>query len=213
MGRIVRRFARFYEQENRGNTHIGLWATGNEITQYEADQVLFSSVIISNDLGGTVMGGEISVRVGESVVGNYRGLRVRAETEDNVVVTGSMYGMHLETSVIAALGQVTGTWEGIRLEMYSESGVASAIYGIFMTNHIPAAGAAGYYFQRMSENGGATVTAAFYFSIGGGGDMTNLFFLAGATTAWSAVTIPPGAQVGRIAVIVGGVQLYIPLWN
>jgi len=154
--------------------------------------------------------------INAAIAEDIHGLRVR-NAVNGVVQTGFNYGLHLEQEILGVAGNITTGWEGIRLEMYSESAVAVAgtIYGMFMTNFIPAATVTGtqYVGIRISENGGSTMLAGLYFSTGGGSDMTNLLFLAGANTAWNPAVIPPGAQVGRIGVMCGGVQLYIPLWN
>jgi len=214
MGRIVRRFARFWEQELRGNFKQGEWlpAVVVPIAQYEAGQRLHEVVLAANALGGAARAGYFACQVVAAAVGTIAALHARMQVPSGIVVTGDTYGVHIEQELVD--GTITGTWEGIRLEMYSDAtAVIANVYGIFMTNYIQSAPVGNYYFQRMSENGGVTVDAAFYISVGGAGDITNLFYLAGAHTAWSAVTVPPGAQVGRIAVNVGGVQLYIPLWN
>lgn len=219
MGRIVRRFARFWEQEMRGNFKQGEWlpAVVVPIAQYEVGQRLHEVVLAVNALGGAgpalPRAGYFAAQVVAAVtVLNIAALSARMQVPSGIVVTGDTYGVHIEQELVD--GEITGTWEGIRLEMYSDAtAVINTVMGIFMTNYIQAAPVGNYFFQRMSENGGQTVTAGFYLSVGGAGDITNLFYLAGTHTAWSAAVDPPGAALGRIAVNVAGVQRYIQLYQ
>ncbi len=215
MGRIVRRYARFYEQEMRGNLKIGEW-TATEflgITQYEAGQRLLEVFLEATALGGAARAAYIACQATVAVAAVLGALHVRMQVPTGIVVTGSTYGIHIEQE-ITGTGQISATWEGIRMELYSPGTTTIAqVYGIWMTNFIQSAPTAGYDFMRFAENGGVTVVAGMRFAVGGGSDMTNLLFLAGNCTAWAAAVVPPGAQVGRIAVNVGGIQLYIPLWN
>ena len=214
MGRIVRRFARFYEQEMTGKFMQGVWGAAlvEPIAQYEAGQRLHEVVLAANALGGAARAGYFAVQAVAAVTAVLAALHARMQVPSGIVVTGDTFGVHIEQELVD--GTISGTWEGIRLEMYSDAtATINTVMGIFMSNYIQSAPGANYYFQRMSENGGVTVDAAFLVSVGGGGDITNLFTLLGAHTAWSDTVVPPGANVGRIAVMCNGVQLYIPLWN
>jgi len=215
MGRIVRRFARFYEQEMRGNWEQGLWGAGLGIDQYEADQVLHSSVLCTT-MDGDPVAGYVGIHVNLDHTGDISALRVRNTVDANIVLTGYNYGIHLEQEILGATGEVTGNYNALQIEQFSPSGVAvgGSMFGVRINNAFTTTPTGDYCFMRCSEGSGADVTSAFMISVGGTSDILNLFTLPGAPTAWNAAVAPPGAQVGRIAVMVGpGVQLYIPLWN
>jgi len=219
MGRIVRRFARFFEQEMRGNFKQGEWtpALVIPIAQYEVGQRLHEVVLAVNALGGAGPAQPRAAYFATQVVAavataTIAAISARMQVPAGIVVTGSTYGVHIEQELVA--GEITVNWEGIRLELYGDgAGISATVHGIFMTNSIGVQPTAAYYFQRMAENGGVNVTSAFLISVGAGGDIFNLFTLLGVHTAWDSGTVPPGAAVGRIACLVNGVQLYIPLWN
>ncbi len=211
MGRIVRRYGRFFELEMRGNLEQGL--PGARLTQYEAGQYLHQIALSGTALGGNFGAASYNVYADVTSTGVPRGLHVRMHVADGVVITGSTYGLHIEQEIVGT-GEITIDYEGIRMEQYSPGTTTlNIVYGIFMTNYIQSAPTS-YFFQRMSENGGVTVDAAFYISTGGGSDMTNLFYLPGANTAWNpAGDITGGATAGFIQVWVGGIQKRIQLYT
>ena len=215
MGRIVRRFARFYELEMRGNVKIGEW-TATEflgITQYEAGQRLLEVFLEATALGGAARGAYIACQATVAVAAVLGALHARMQVPTGITVTGSTYGLHIEQE-ITGTGVITGTMEGIRMELYSPgtTTIASA-YGMFMTNYVDSNPTGDYAFFRLTENGNSVVRSAFDIRVGGAADITNLFNLPGNPTAWDAATPAAGASTGRIAVLVAGVQLYLQLWT
>lgn len=220
MGRIVRRFASFFEQEMRGNLKIGEWTAAAVlgIAQYEAGQRLHEVVLQSNALGGASRAGYFANQVTVSVTAVPAALHARMQVPTGVVITGSTYGIHIEQEVTGT-GQITLGMEGIRMELYAPNTTdLNIVYGIFMSNTIQSAPTA-YTFIRLDENGGQTVNTAIDIGIGGAGDILNVLTLRGAETAWNATTNPPGggsgvgSNRGRFAVLVGNEQRWVQLYT
>lgn len=207
MGRLVRRYIRGYRIEARRDVRVGTWSS--KLTQAVAGQVLVEAAVDAIALGGAVTGGYFGVNASVSFTGTPRALRARMAVATGITVTGSTYGFHLEQEILGT-GVVTASWEGIRLEMYSEAGTtAPDMYGIFMSNYV--AGTTGLlYFMRLQENVAAQMEAAFYIRVV---DMDNLFYLfPTVTTAW-AQTGNPANQNGWIKVDLAGTIRYIRLYS
>lgn len=115
---------------------------------------------------------------------------------------------------LGALAEVT-TWEGMRVNMAcAGDSVIASLSALHINNFVQVQPAGRYCFFDLRENApGITVDAAIYMALGGTTDITNLFELASGKTAWSSAVDPPGAALGRIAVLVGGVQRYIQLYQ
>jgi len=176
MGRIVRRFARFFEQEMRGNFEQGVWGTG--IIEYEADQVLNSIVLATAGIAGDPVAAYVGISVEAAHVGDVRALRVRNAVDAAIVQTGFNYGIHLECEILAA-GDVTGNWNAHQIEMWSPSAVAvgGSVFAVRVVNVLTTAPVGDYCFMRFSETGGADVTSAIMIGVGGGSDITDLLTL------------------------------------
>jgi len=148
-------------------------------------------------------------------VEDVHGMRVR-NAVNGVVQTGFNYLMHLEHEILGAAAQVTGNWDALRIEQYSDSLVAigGTVHAIHVVNMLATAPAGGYDLVRLSKHGAALCDSGIVIECGVAGDMTYAFRFQGTpVTAWNPAIIPPGAMVGRVAVICHGVPLYIPLWN
>jgi len=137
-----------------------------------------------------------------------------AEVADGITVTGAMRAVYAQTFVGAG-SEVTGYWEGIRVNMWADAtSTTLAISAIHVNNYIEVAPTGNYFFADLRENAGIIVTAAINVGIGAATDITNLFRLGTIDkTAWNSVTDPPGAARGRIAVEVAGTQRYIQLYQ
>jgi len=131
-----------------------------------------------------------------------------------VVVTGYVHANIMKVD-INDTAQVTLNTEALRIEMWAHAGaLVHTINCIQVNNYIEAAFTGDYYFVRLTENGPVIVKAMMYLSIGGATDITDLFFLGGTKTAWSAAVNPPGGvALGRVALNVAGVQRYVQLYT
>ena len=217
MGRIVRRFARFFEQEMRGNLKIGEWTAAAVIgiTQYEAGQRLFEICLEATALGGAARAAYISCQATVALTGTLAAIHARTQVPTAIVVTGSTYGIYIEQELVGT-GNITAAWEGIRLDMWSNSGVAvgGAIRAIHVVNDVATHPTGPYELMRLSKHGAALCDVGILIECGVAGDMTYAFEFQGTpVAAWSPVTTPPGAIVGRVAVLCHGVPLWIALHN
>jgi len=217
MGRIVRRFARFYELVIRGNFGQGAWGAGEGIEQYEADQILHSSVICTTALGGVVVAGLHGVHVNEDMTGDAYASRVRATVDANIVLTGNLTGTRTETEVLGATGEVTGTTMGHLIEMYSEAGCQfdSDVRGIFVSNYNLGTMNSTYELVRLEENGTAVPDNILGVYVLDATTFLHLTPNVPAGGAWSNVgdkTGGGGAGTGWIKVTVMGVAKYLQLY-
>lgn len=219
MGRIVRRFARFFEQEIRGNLKQGEWTAAAviPIAQYEAGQRLHEIVLAANALGGAVRAGYFATQVVADVTPDadygIGAFHARMQVPTGVTVTGSTYGIYVEQELVGT-GNITLDWDGIRLDMWSNSGVAVGgdVHGIHVVNDITTAPTGAYELMRLSKHGAALCTAGLRIDCGVAGDMTYAFWFQGApVAAWDAAIVPPGGIVGRVAVMCHGVPLWLAL--
>ena len=196
---------------------ILLGTEASPITQGVAGQTVVSAFINAIALGGNVHAGEFGAIATVTRTGEVHGLRALGEVAAGVVVTGTVRGAIIQTSMnaLSAIVSAGYQWEGLRVNMYAEatSIMNAPIYGIHVNNYITSAPLSNYYFQRMSENGGVTVEACFYVSVGGAGDITRLMVLAGTHTAWQSTGTPVGPAAGWIAVSVAGVDKAIQLYS
>lgn len=216
MGRLVRRYIQVWHQSVRKDIEAGTEAV--PITQFEAAQIPVQAFINVIALGGNVHGGLFGVTATVSLTGDINVVRASFTVNNAIVVTGDVCGIKSEVSALGTGGLLAGkAFQGMRIDLYAEAGaLPRVVYGIFMTNYLLCAQPTNYYFIRLSENGSVTVQAAMFVRMGGTSDMTNLFNLfhwAGACTAWDTTANPPGAMHGRIAVLVEGIQHYIPLYH
>lgn len=159
----------------------------------------------------------------KATINKVQAIDLAAPNEINVlnpiaeIAAGVSAGWHtramLVETTLNALSEVHGYWEGMRISMAAadDAVIAAGVSCLHINNYIEVQPTSRYTFLDLRENAPVVVVdCAIYVSIAT--DITDLLVLKGNTTAWHANTPAPGANVGRIAVNVGGVQRYIPLF-
>jgi len=212
MGRLIRRFIRTYNLTVKNKIELGTSAV--PITQSVAGQIVVSAVVNAIALGGTVVAGYFGAKASVSLTGDIKGIRAGATINDGITVTGSLYGIYVETEVLGT-GIVTAYYEGIRIENYVESGAdisAVAHYSIHIANSIGSQPSS-YSFIRMTENAASTVRSVFYVGKGGACvDISYVFELDGVPSAWGSSQTITG-QAGFLKVRMGAADKYIALYD
>jgi len=218
MGRIVRRFARFYQQELRHSLQAGSEIV--PLQQAIIDQrVIEASMTAFLGIAGTVQALFASVQTSVAMTGNLRAGRVQAMVLAVGSVTGDLRALYVR-AVCRATGAVPGEFTGVFIELNVDNTVALTgdVMAIHIGNMMRVAPTGMYSIMRLDENGGALIDNIFMFAVAAGSDVTDLFYFAQNTTAWNALGDRIGAgapnanALGWLRVSFGGAPQYIQLF-
>jgi len=147
--------------------HLGTEAS--PLTQGEAGQIVFSSVIDAGALGGDVAASYNGVNVSADMTGDITVLEANAVVETDVVLTGHLRGIHTHVQVLGTSGEVTGHTIGHEIGMYSQAGCQHSsgnIMGFFLNNYLLGTKGIGTYtLLRMEENGTMIVNEAIFIGV------------------------------------------------
>lgn len=161
---------------------------------------------------GVVVDKDVKVSVTDNLYGNHIDMGVEA----GITLTGNMFGDYIGLA-LTATSEVTGFFEGIRIEQYVPSGatLGSSVYGIHICNFLQVDPDGQYVLIRASEHGSATVDNCIYIHIGDNADANYFLALMGATkTAWAIAGSKTalGAS-GWLRCYVGGKEKFIQLYG
>ena len=234
MGRIVRRYARFYEQEQRGNFEQGLWGAGLGIDDYEASQILHSTVLCTTGIDGSPIAGQVGVHVNAAHVGDVIAHKVRASLDAAALtMTGDLFGTRRDVDVgdatvltghlagvydqITIQGEVTSWVIGHRYGIEADAGatLGGDVWGLSIGNYMLVQPAGAYDMIRIAENGTAIVDRIFHIGCNDVRYFMRLTNIPGSG-AWDQVTDVTGgggnASVGFLLVQVPAGTRRIPMY-
>lgn len=147
---------------------IHLGTSASPLTQGEAGQIVISAVIDANALGGNIVASYNGVNITVAMAGNVSTIRDKA-TVEGVVLTGDLVGIHTEIEAIGADGEITGSFIGHKIELYSDNAgfpIGEDVFGIFVNNYnLATLGAGAYSLLRLEENGTMIVDNVLFVGV------------------------------------------------
>lgn len=219
MGRIVRRFARFWQQELRHSLRIGEQAVPLVMTTLDQRALEISlEATAALAVAGTVQAAYLETRTAVTIVGNLRTARIQAIVSGIGVVPGDVRAAYIRALVLDT-GEVTGEFTGLFIELNTPLGATLGdVYAIHVGNMVRVTPGTQYDILRVDENGGGDITNLISAHIAGGSDIEFFFHFAQDRAAWGNAggdrTAGSATNAnGWLRVSTGGGVRYIQLFN
>lgn len=149
----------------------------------------------------------------QDITATLRGVRSRVAVKTGVTLTGSLYGVHIETEALGT-GVVSGNFEGMDIETYvvSTATISGDHYGIFVKTYSDIAGNQEIVPLRLEHNG-ASVANAFIGVFAQTGKMRYFLYSSHTSETWCNVTQTASTAGGWLKVRLGGYDRYIALYT